>query len=85
VFAVGATITLPFNAGNGPTPWSIDSVVALLLVHVSVTFCPAAIVVCEAVSVTDGSGFGVGVGVLLLPLPQPVSVNIDTKSTKTEK
>ena len=49
---VGETMKVPVGPMTVPTPWSMLSEVALVLVQLRTAFCPAATLVGVAVSVT---------------------------------
>jgi len=59
----------------------MESVVALLLVHVRVTLCPAVIEADPAVRVTVGAAGG---GELFVPGPAPQPANVSTSRERIE-
>ena len=76
---MGVTLTLPPASGvTAPTPWSIEALVASLVVHVSVADWPDVIAIGLAVRVAVGQPLIVTVTVAVaavVPLA-PVAVNV---------
>lgn len=77
--AVGATVPDP-EVGCAPRPLSILTLVAFVVVHVSVEDCPAVIDVGDAVKVAVGAVGGAAVTVtvtcLVVVPPAPVAVSV---------